>query len=341
MKKFLFTLGMGLIIGMVHINSAEAQVRVSINIDIQPAWGPYGYEYAEFYYIPEINIYYDVINRMFYFPNNGRWVRSIYLPMEYCYYDFYSLYKVVLNGVYNPWHYNRRHRQVYAKYWHHYTQVPIYCVREPRYHRARNNYHGWVEERYMPRNNGRPRSRDFSANTRNGRVSDEMRSPHVRSTNPRSNDWDVHTTPRSAGLRNDRESADYNNTRATNPRSTGDRVSDNASRGSASRRSGESVNSTNTDNRQVQRLDSRGSSSTGRTSGLIESPSSQRTSGYSSDNQSSSRGSSSVNSRSSTTRSSESNTRSGSSSRSSDSRSVRSAESRNNSASRSESTRSR
>ena len=33
--------------------------HISINIDKQPAWGPYGYDCAAFYYMPEINIYYD------------------------------------------------------------------------------------------------------------------------------------------------------------------------------------------------------------------------------------------------------------------------------------------
>jgi hypothetical protein len=349
MRKLLFALIFGLIIGTVHINNAEAQVHININIDIQPAWGPYGYEYAEYYYMPEINVYYDVINQMFYYQSYGRWVRSICLPMAYAYYDFYSLYKVVLNGMRYPWQYNRRHRQVYAKYCYNYVQIPIYCVNEPRYYRARSNYHRWVDAKYMPRNEGRPRSRDFSANTRNGRISNEMRSANVRSenatnsrsANPRSTaEQRVSTVPpRTAGLRSDREQADYN-ARTAGSRSSDGYVTNTDSRTSTSRGASERISSTSADNREVQRPDSRrgGSASTVRNNGMAESRSTQRSS-YSVDNQSSQRSSSSVSSRSATTRDNESNVRS-SNNRSSESYGSRSTETRSSSStSRTESTR--
>ena len=181
MKKLIFTLGLGLIIGMININKADAQVHVSINIDIQPAWGPSGYNYAEFYYIPEINVYYNVVSQIFYYNNRGRWTSSIFLPAAYSYYDFYSLYKVVLNGVHNPWKYNRRHARLYAGYCNNYVQVPIFYMKESHYHKARVNYHGWVESRYMPRNSGRPSSHDYSMNTRNGRINDSRsKAPDIK-----------------------------------------------------------------------------------------------------------------------------------------------------------------
>lgn len=177
MKKLIFVLSLGLIIGMININKAEAQVHISVNINVQPAWGPSGYDYAEFYYIPEIDIYYDVVNQLFYYHNRGRWRTSRFLPAAYSYYDFYSLYKVVLNGVHHPWKYNKRHRNLYVGYRQNYHQVPIYYMKEHRYQHARNNYHGWVEPRYMPRNSGRPANREFSTNTpRNGRISNDLRS---------------------------------------------------------------------------------------------------------------------------------------------------------------------
>jgi len=177
MKKFLFISSLVLMIGNFNINSADAQVHVSINIDIQPAWGPSGYDYAEYYYIPEIDIYYDVINRLFWYNEAGRWLSNYYLPVAYSFYDFYSLYKVVINNVLNPWRFNHRHHSLYARYRYNYSQIPIYCMHDHRYERARNNFHGWVEPRHMPRNNGRPLSRDFSLNRPNGRISNDMRSP--------------------------------------------------------------------------------------------------------------------------------------------------------------------
>jgi hypothetical protein len=181
MRKLMLIFSLGLMIGLANVYRAEAQVHVSINIDIQPAWGPSGYHYAEFYYIPELNIYYDVINGLFHYYNRRRWISAPYLPAMYSSYDFYSLYKVVLNNVRYPWKYNLRHRKIYAKYCYNYVQVPIFYMNEQHYHRARSNFHGWVEPRYMPENNGRPHSRDFSRNTRSGRIGNDRSSGNSRS----------------------------------------------------------------------------------------------------------------------------------------------------------------
>ena len=103
MKQFVLLFSFVLMLGFVNTQRLEAQVHVNINIDIQPAWGPSGYHYVEYYYIPEINVYYDVIHRRYYYPKRGRWISCTYLPMAYCYYDFYSMYKVVLTGILKPW----------------------------------------------------------------------------------------------------------------------------------------------------------------------------------------------------------------------------------------------
>ncbi|MDR1380570.1 MAG: hypothetical protein LBJ47_03720 [Tannerella sp.] len=162
-----------------HDHSHEVAV-ITVNIDMQPAWGLPGYDYVGFYYIPALNIYYDVTNRLFHFKDGQRWMISPYLPVSYAYYDFYSLYKVVLKNVRKPWKHNRRHRRIYAEYSYIYTQVPLFYMDEPRYHIAKGNFFGWVESRYMPANSGRPPSREFSKNPHNGRISGEYR-PAVNS----------------------------------------------------------------------------------------------------------------------------------------------------------------
>lgn len=150
MRKLMIILGIGWIIGLLNIQTADAQyVSVNINLDDQPAWGPAGYDYVEYYYIPELNIYFDVENELFYYVRHRRWVVSPYLPARYARYDFYSLYKVVLNGIPDPWRYNRRHRRMYARYYRNYTQRPIFYVDDYRYDRARYNVCAWVEPRYM------------------------------------------------------------------------------------------------------------------------------------------------------------------------------------------------
>ena len=226
MKKFLFILGFGLIVGTVHLNKVEAQVRVNINIDLHPAWGPSGYNYAEYYYIPEINVYYDVIHRMFIYRNGRRWISSMYLPPAYHYYDFYSLYKVVLNGIVRPWRFNANHIHLYSGYCYNYRQIPIYYMREPHYRTARVNYWGWVEPRYMPRNSGRPVYRDHGRNTYNGRIHSEMHSPnapaHRESVNSRNSN-----TNRNNATVNSRSSANNRNENS----STTTRSGNNSERG--------------------------------------------------------------------------------------------------------------
>ena len=252
MKKLIFVLGLGLIIGMANINTAEAQMHVSINIDVQPAWGPSGYNYAEFYFIPEINVYYDVRNRIYHYRDGRRWLSSVYLPMAYNYYDFYSLYKVVLNGVRNPWRSNRNHISLYSGYRYNYAQVPIFYVMEPRYNRARVNYYGWVEPRYMPRNSGRPNSYDFRANTRNGRIGDSHPAPNNRrdAVSPRSSNQRSTTIDnRSSSQNNNRPAVSGRNNQNDRGASSVDRNRDNnANRNNSSSASSSNSNNSNSNN---------------------------------------------------------------------------------------------
>lgn len=85
------------------------------NRDRQPDWGPAGYEYAEFYYIPDMDVYYDVTRSVFRVEERGRWVEAAELPERFASYDIYSCYKVVINGR-EPWLNHRNHDFVYDRY---------------------------------------------------------------------------------------------------------------------------------------------------------------------------------------------------------------------------------
>ncbi|KIA82427.1 hypothetical protein [Flavobacterium sp. AED] len=78
-------------------NSIHAQISVSLNIGSPPSWGPVGYEEADYYYLPDVEAYYDIRATQFIYFDEGRWIRSRYLPREYRNYDLYNGYKVVLN----------------------------------------------------------------------------------------------------------------------------------------------------------------------------------------------------------------------------------------------------
>jgi hypothetical protein len=190
---------------MCNVNASGAQnvsVNVNINLDRQPAWGPSGYHYAAFYYIPAINVYYDVINELFYYRKSMRWVASYYLPEKYYRYDLYSLYKVVLNDLTHPWLHNKVHRRTYAHFKRIKTQAPIRLMSDQRYYRAKNNTRAWAEPRKpktdkhpavrpdkgrndrepVVRDSGREKRKDTVKNEQNSRRSKNQETSAARSS---------------------------------------------------------------------------------------------------------------------------------------------------------------
>ena len=81
---------------LIH-KPVAAQVSVNINIGAQPVWGPVGYDYVEYYYMPDIEVYYYVPTRRYVYLSNGNWIFAAALPSRYSYYNIYTGYKVVIN----------------------------------------------------------------------------------------------------------------------------------------------------------------------------------------------------------------------------------------------------
>ncbi|MBS1565768.1 MAG: hypothetical protein JST39_15375 [Bacteroidetes bacterium] len=132
------------------VNKADAQIRVSVNIGAQPEWGPSGYDYAEYYYLPDIEAYYCVPTRQYTYFNDGRWVTAGCLPYQYRNYDLYGGYKVVLNER-NPWMHFNNHRSMYAPYRYRHDQVVIRDYRSRndngRFYDNRGWHRGWDKDR--------------------------------------------------------------------------------------------------------------------------------------------------------------------------------------------------
>ncbi|MCD0465474.1 hypothetical protein [Flavobacterium sp. ENC] len=107
-------------------NATQAQVSVNVNIGSPPAWGPSGYAEMEYYYLPDIEAYYDVRASQFIYFGGGRWVRTAHLPRQYRDYDLYGGYKVVLTDYHGrtPYTYFDRHRVRYYKGYHGAPQRP-------------------------------------------------------------------------------------------------------------------------------------------------------------------------------------------------------------------------
>ncbi|MEI6349187.1 MAG: hypothetical protein WCP69_14660 [Bacteroidota bacterium] len=113
--KSLKLFGIGIVLFIT--SATQAQVSVNVNIGTPPQWGPMGYNDARYYYLPDIEAYYDVPSAMFIYYDNGAWIRRPYLSARYRNYDLYSGYKVVLpnyRGA-NPYYFYNNHRSKYAK----------------------------------------------------------------------------------------------------------------------------------------------------------------------------------------------------------------------------------
>ena len=100
MKKLLLCAGLCTTLAFTQQSQAQVRIGVNINIGDQPSWRPAGYDYAEYYYLPDIETYYYVPQRQFIYLSNGRWVFSALLPPRYRNYDLYNGYKVVVNRPY-------------------------------------------------------------------------------------------------------------------------------------------------------------------------------------------------------------------------------------------------
>ena len=97
---------------LMAASATQAQVSVNINIGSPPAWGPVGYTNMEYYYLPDIQSYYDVRASQFIYFGGNRWVRSSRLPNRYRNYDLYNGHTVVLNDYHGrtPYVYHEKHK---------------------------------------------------------------------------------------------------------------------------------------------------------------------------------------------------------------------------------------
>ncbi|OKS88867.1 hypothetical protein [Mucilaginibacter polytrichastri] len=136
MKKILFVAV--LLVSSLTVKLADAQISFSLNIGSQPAWGPTGYDHAEFYYMPDIDTYYDVPNHQYVYLSGSRWIRSGALPPRYANYDMYHGYKAVINSP-SPWRNAVTYRNKYAGYRGRHDQAVIRDSRDQRY---QNHWNG-------------------------------------------------------------------------------------------------------------------------------------------------------------------------------------------------------
>lgn len=133
-----------LIMNSSCIPATAQRTQVSINLEL-PGWAPYyeNHQTVRYYYIPDIECYYDVMNREFVYLDDGVWVFSRLLPPAYAWVNLNDCFVVVLNSrVVQPW----RHFHYYVAHY-------------PRYY-----YRTVYRDRYMDNEH---RLRGFNENERN------------------------------------------------------------------------------------------------------------------------------------------------------------------------------
>ncbi|HJV20033.1 MAG TPA: hypothetical protein VJ552_09175 [Sediminibacterium sp.] len=110
MKKIIFA-GFFLL-SVIATEKLSAQVSVQVNIGKQPSWGPVGYDYVDYYYLPDYQVYYHVPRQQFIYLNGNQWVFAASLPARFGRVDLFNTYKVVINQPRPYLH----HPDYYARY---------------------------------------------------------------------------------------------------------------------------------------------------------------------------------------------------------------------------------
>lgn len=257
MKKLLLVLGIAIGFSSLY-NEAQAQhVSINININSQPAWGPVGYDYVDYYYFPDINVYYHVNSGRYHYLDRGRWIVSRYLPGIYANYDLYGLYKVVLN-VNNPWKYNSRHRRDYRRYVGYRGQVVIRDSRDARYYNSRRNHVSWYSDKHRPNNGRNHVSRPSQNWNNNKRDYNYNQKDYNKNYNNKNNNRDKNKDNRDKNRpnRNQNNNVNKDNNRS-NSRSNSSRPSYNNNSRSQSNNKGRSESSSRERNRSSSNSNAR------------------------------------------------------------------------------------
>jgi hypothetical protein len=140
---------------LLATNAIQAQISVNVNIGSPPVWGPPVAAEVEYYYLPEIEAYYDIRATQFVYFGGGRWIRSRNLPSHYRNYDLHHGHKVVLHDYHGrrPYSHFKSHKVKYYKGYGNNNHRPSHSSR-PQYrdnHRERDNHRGDYNRR--PENN--------------------------------------------------------------------------------------------------------------------------------------------------------------------------------------------
>lgn len=112
--KILKLIVLGIVLSVSSIS--QAQLSVNVNVAKPPVWGP-AVTTEQYYYLPEIESYYDVRQRQFISSNNGTWVRTSTLPSRFSGYNLNNGQVVIIKDYKgkSPYRYYDTHKVKYFK----------------------------------------------------------------------------------------------------------------------------------------------------------------------------------------------------------------------------------
>ncbi|MDP2207673.1 MAG: hypothetical protein Q8K98_02710 [Bacteroidota bacterium] len=153
---------------LVSTLQAQVSVRLNFNLDRQPVWGPTGYDYVEYYYLPDIEVYYYVPQHRFFYYDRGRWISRSALPLRFRNYDFYNSYKVVVNEQ-KPYRKHKTYKEKYSSYKGRHDQQPIRDSGDSKYFVNKNHpeHNNWVKQQKHDQGKGNDQNNNRDKNKKN------------------------------------------------------------------------------------------------------------------------------------------------------------------------------
>jgi hypothetical protein len=117
LRKVGITTGIIILLTMLSgfgTSSLQAQVVRYTN----PVWAPAYYPGVRYYYIPDIEAYYDLSNQDFVYLDEGQWLFSYGLPPMYAGFDLFDAFVIALDvDVFQPWMHHQFYVSNYPRYY--------------------------------------------------------------------------------------------------------------------------------------------------------------------------------------------------------------------------------
>ena len=106
---------------VIFFNACDLYTYVTPSTEVSynnPTWAPLYVQGVRYYYLPDIETYYDLSTGEFVYLNDGQWSYSQTLPDIYSGYDLENCFTVALDyNIYQPWMHHQYYVSHYPRYY--------------------------------------------------------------------------------------------------------------------------------------------------------------------------------------------------------------------------------